>query len=78
MKKPLLQKVLVLSGLIVLAASPFLVYFGAKFYVHDIRSCNRGVWSFCGLDEIYAGLVIAAGLIFVASLLFIVAVLKKK
>lgn len=77
MKKSLLQKVLVLSGLIVLVASPFLVYFGTKFYVYDIRGCGRTVWSLCSISEIQAGVVIALALLLVASIFFVIATLKK-
>lgn len=78
MKKPILQKVLILSGLIVLLASPFLVYFGVKFYVYDIRNCSNVGWSFCGLAEMQTGVIIALALLLVASIFFVIATLKKK
>lgn len=71
------QRKLILSGVIVLIASLFLTYFGAKFYVADTRNC-AAAWSFCSLHEVSAALFIATGLLLVVSALFTIAVLKKK
>ena len=78
MKKPFLQKALVLSGFIVLALSPFVVYFGTRYYVYDVHGCGGTVWSFCSMSEVRAGIVIGLALLFVAGVLFLVATLKKK
>lgn len=78
MKKPFLQKALVLSGFIVLALSPFVVYFGTRYYVYDVHGCGGTVWSFCSMSEVQAGIVIGLALLFVAGVLFLVATLKKK
>jgi hypothetical protein len=80
MKKPILQKTLILSGLTVLLASPFLVYFGTKFYVYDLHGCgkDKAVWSFCGINEVQAGVTIGFALLLIASAFFVIATLKKK
>jgi hypothetical protein len=78
MKKSSLQKVLVISGMIILASSPFLVYFGTRFYVYDIHNCGKTAWSFCWINEIQAGVIIALALFLMASAFFVIAVLKKK
>lgn len=80
MKKPILQKILILSGLIVLLVSPVLIYFGTKFYVYDLHSCGKDktVWSFCGINEIQAGVIIAFALLLIASAFFVIATLRKK
>ena len=78
MKKPFLQKALVLSGFIVLALSPFVVYFGTRYYFYDVHGCGGTVWSFCSMSEVRVGIVISLALLFVVSILFLVATLKKK